>query len=102
MRSLLMTTSIITPMTAKRRYLIRASATIPTGPARRGVTTDGTVDDGNGGPDSSADRPAAPASGAEQCVTIDDDPKAGVAQLVEQLIRNQQVDGSSPFAGSNS
>jgi hypothetical protein len=26
---------------------------------------------------------------------------AGVAQLVEQLIRNQQVDGSSPFAGSN-
>ena len=25
---------------------------------------------------------------------------AGVAQLVEQLIRNQQVDGSSPFAGS--
>jgi hypothetical protein len=27
---------------------------------------------------------------------------AGVAQLVEQLIRNQQVDGSSPFAGSTS
>ena len=27
-------------------------------------------------------------------------PQAGVAQLVEQLIRNQQVDGSSPFAGS--
>ena len=26
--------------------------------------------------------------------------KAGVAQLVEQLIRNQQVNGSSPFAGS--
>ena len=25
---------------------------------------------------------------------------AGVAQLVEQLIRNQQVNGSSPFAGS--
>jgi hypothetical protein len=25
---------------------------------------------------------------------------AGVAQLVEQLIRNQQVEGSSPFAGS--
>jgi hypothetical protein len=28
-------------------------------------------------------------------------PSAGVAQLVEQLIRNQQVEGSSPFAGSN-
>ena len=28
-------------------------------------------------------------------------PKAGVAQLVEQLIRNQQVIGSSPIAGSN-
>ena len=28
-------------------------------------------------------------------------PKAGVAQLVEQLIRNQQVSGSSPLAGSN-
>ncbi len=27
--------------------------------------------------------------------------RAGVAQLVEQLIRNQQVDGSSPFAGSS-
>ena len=27
--------------------------------------------------------------------------QAGVAQLVEQLIRNQQVNGSSPFAGSN-
>ncbi len=26
---------------------------------------------------------------------------AGVAQLVEQLIRNQQVRGSSPRAGSN-
>ena len=26
---------------------------------------------------------------------------AGVAQLVEQLIRNQQVSGSSPLAGSN-
>jgi hypothetical protein len=26
---------------------------------------------------------------------------AGVAQLVEQLIRNQQVGGSSPLAGSN-
>ena len=26
--------------------------------------------------------------------------RAGVAQLVEQLIRNQQVEGSSPFAGS--
>ncbi len=26
--------------------------------------------------------------------------KAGVAQLVEQLIRNQQVWGSSPHAGS--
>ena len=26
--------------------------------------------------------------------------KAGVAQLVEQLIRNQQVIGSSPIAGS--
>ena len=25
---------------------------------------------------------------------------AGVAQLVEQLIRNQQVSGSSPLAGS--
>jgi hypothetical protein len=28
-------------------------------------------------------------------------PEAGVAQLVEQLIRNQQVIGSSPIAGSN-
>ena len=28
-------------------------------------------------------------------------PQAGVAQLVEQLIRNQQVIGSSPIAGSN-
>jgi hypothetical protein len=28
-------------------------------------------------------------------------PGAGVAQLVEQLIRNQQVAGSSPIAGSN-
>ena len=28
-------------------------------------------------------------------------PHAGVAQLVEQLIRNQQVSGSSPLAGSN-
>ena len=28
-------------------------------------------------------------------------PEAGVAQLVEQLIRNQQVVGSSPTAGSN-
>jgi hypothetical protein len=28
-------------------------------------------------------------------------PAAGVAQLVEQLIRNQQVRGSSPRAGSN-
>jgi hypothetical protein len=27
-------------------------------------------------------------------------PEAGVAQLVEQLIRNQQVIGSSPIAGS--
>ena len=27
--------------------------------------------------------------------------QAGVAQLVEQLIRNQQVNGSSPFAGSS-
>ena len=27
-------------------------------------------------------------------------PEAGVAQLVEQLIRNQQVSGSSPLAGS--
>ena len=27
---------------------------------------------------------------------------AGVAQLVEQLIRNQQVSGSSPLAGSSS
>ena len=27
--------------------------------------------------------------------------QAGVAQLVEQLIRNQQVTGSSPVAGSN-
>jgi hypothetical protein len=26
--------------------------------------------------------------------------QAGVAQLVEQLIRNQQVAGSSPIAGS--
>ncbi len=26
---------------------------------------------------------------------------AGIAQLVEQLIRNQQVAGSSPAAGSN-
>jgi hypothetical protein len=28
-------------------------------------------------------------------------PDAGVAQLVEQLIRNQQVIGSSPIAGSS-
>jgi hypothetical protein len=28
-------------------------------------------------------------------------PEAGVAQLAEQLIRNQQVIGSSPIAGSN-
>ena len=28
-------------------------------------------------------------------------PEAGVAQLVEQLIRNQQVRGSSPRVGSN-
>ena len=28
-------------------------------------------------------------------------PPAGVAQLVEQLIRNQQVIGSSPIAGSS-
>jgi hypothetical protein len=28
--------------------------------------------------------------------------EAGVAQLVEQLIRNQQVIGSSPIAGSKS
>jgi hypothetical protein len=28
--------------------------------------------------------------------------EAEVAQLVEQLIRNQQVDGSSPFLGSTS
>jgi hypothetical protein len=27
-------------------------------------------------------------------------PQAAVAQLVEQLIRNQQVNGSSPFSGS--
>ena len=27
--------------------------------------------------------------------------KANVAQLVEQLIRNQQVSGSSPLVGSN-
>jgi hypothetical protein len=27
--------------------------------------------------------------------------KADVAQLVEQLIRNQQVNGSSPFVGSS-
>ncbi len=27
--------------------------------------------------------------------------QAGVAQLVEQLIRNQQVAGSSPIAGSD-
>ncbi len=26
--------------------------------------------------------------------------RAGIAQLVEQLIRNQQVSGSSPLAGS--
>ena len=26
--------------------------------------------------------------------------QAAVAQLVEQLIRNQQVNGSSPFSGS--
>jgi hypothetical protein len=31
-------------------------------------------------------------------VRIDDE--ADVAQLVEQLIRNQQVNGSSPFVGS--
>ncbi len=28
-------------------------------------------------------------------------PYAGVAQLAEQLIRNQQVGGSSPLAGTN-
>ena len=28
-------------------------------------------------------------------------PAAGVVQLVEQMIRNQQVSGSSPLAGSN-
>jgi hypothetical protein len=28
-------------------------------------------------------------------------PHAGVAQLVEQLIRNQQVEGSTPFSSSN-
>jgi hypothetical protein len=31
---------------------------------------------------------------------LDLSPEAGVAQLVEQLIRNQQVIGSSPIAGS--
>ena len=36
----------------------------------------------------------------EPYATIGVPSKAGVAQLVEQLIRNQQVDGSSPFAGS--
>ena len=34
-------------------------------------------------------------------VTLTVSPEAGVAQLVEQLIRNQQVVGSSPTAGSN-
>ena len=32
---------------------------------------------------------------------LDVSPEAGVAQLVEQLIRNQQVIGSSPIAGSS-
>ena len=31
---------------------------------------------------------------------MDKFPDANVAQLVEQLIRNQQVKGSSPFIGS--
>jgi hypothetical protein len=35
------------------------------------------------------------------CVKLNVSPEAGVAQLVEQLIRNQQVIGSSPIAGSN-
>jgi hypothetical protein len=30
-----------------------------------------------------------------------DEEYADVAQLVEQLIRNQQVNGSSPFVGSS-
>lgn len=33
-------------------------------------------------------------------VVIDGVPTAGVAQSVEQLIRNQQVGGSNPPAGS--
>ena len=42
--------------------------------------------------------------GPRQDVTLGPDVplEAGVAQLVEQLIRNQQVSGSSPLAGSSS
>ena len=36
-----------------------------------------------------------------RAVQTDERPYAGVAQLVEQLIRNQQVSGSSPLAGSS-
>ena len=35
------------------------------------------------------------------CATIQFESKAEVAQLVEQLIRNQQVIGSSPIFGSS-
>jgi hypothetical protein len=37
----------------------------------------------------------------QESVKLGLSPEAGVAQLVEQLIRNQQVIGSSPIAGSS-
>ena len=39
-------------------------------------------------------------AGRHREAASDSYPHAGVAQLVEQLIRNQQVIGSSPIAGS--
>jgi hypothetical protein len=45
-------------------------------------------------------RPAPTAAHAWACYDGPSSRLAGVAQLVEQLIRNQQVEGSSPFAGS--
>ena len=43
---------------------------------------------------------AAPPGSPESATACAPRPDAGVAQLVEQLIRNQQVLGSSPSAGS--
>ena len=61
------------------------------GPTAHGIqATNGTAEGGR-----------RPAADYNRCVTIDRFPaRAGVAQLVEQLIRNQQVVGSSPTAGS--